>query len=146
MAKRIALDTSILDRIDAAPGTLEAIRALSARMELVIVTNRTLRDELVDIEDPARRARLLDLYEALPQEVIVGRRAVPRAATPASSADVGPRDTMVESLVALAASGAAEVVVTDDGETARRVKLRAPTSELCSFEDFVAFLRDRIAR
>ena len=153
--KRIALDTDAVNRILDTPGLLEAIKDAAGRGCFILIGNHVVRDQLVATPDHARRARLLEIYDALPRKDVLTKGGIFNisrygAARYGDGSDTGislseartaGRGGGHDALIATTAAGEADVLVTNDKELTAKVKVSAAQIEVWTFEGFIQFVR-----
>jgi hypothetical protein len=118
---------------------------------VVIVETHLLKDQLAETRDESRRRQLLDAYSALPKQSVptaafvldVSRLGAATLGDDATSGALGRLKTsgrggMQDALIALTAAGSADVLVTEDGDLAKRAV--AEKVSIWSFAD----LRDYV--
>jgi hypothetical protein len=147
--KRLLIDTMIVDKIEEAPEVLDMIAVAYSRGALVIVETHLLKDQISAIRDEARRGLLLAIYDALPKTQIatsgfvldVSRLGYADLGDEATSAALYSMKTpgrggMQDALLALTASGRADVLVTEDSALTKRVAAAGVRCEVWSFTEF----------
>lgn len=149
--KRIALDTNIVNRIAATTGLIEEIYAVAKAGRIIIVGIPTVRNELEQTPDLDHRALLVGVYDQLPREDVLDQASVWNAskwgqslwgdgshtgvsvwATRTSNTRRGARD----GIIAVTASGKADVLVTEDQELKKKVSESTAQCAVWTFEDF----------
>jgi hypothetical protein len=147
--KRFLIDTMIIDNIEAAPEVLDMIGVAHGRGALLIVETHLLRDQLSAIGNETRRGVLMAIYDALPKTQVptsafvldvsrLGQACLGDDAISNSlySMKTSGRGGMQDALVALTASGRADVLVTEDGDLVKKAKAAGVACEVWSFADF----------
>ena len=155
--KRIALDTTAVNDLADTPAVLEAAQQAHALGRVVFIVSHVIHDELSATHDPIRRDLLLKTWEAMPKVVVPTRGAIwdiskldqMRFGDGSESGvtldevrpDGEPRDeTHEDALIATTASGDADVLVTNDGGLATKVRDSRARCEVWSFGKLRRFL------
>jgi hypothetical protein len=152
---RIALDTDAVNRIADFPGILEKIKLASDSSHLIIIGNHVVRDQLAATSDPERRAHLLPVYDALAKRDVPTEGALwgiskwgestfgdgGRTGISLTEAKTGGRGGHHDALIATTAAGHADVLVTNDGDLAKKIERSQAVCLVWSFNDFLRFLR-----
>ena len=151
----------IVDNILGTPGLIERIQHAGAQGVLVIVVTHILRDQLSDTKDETKRRQLLEVYEALPKDLAptnafvldVSRLGGAELADEATAASVGRLRTsskdfggIKDALLAITASGKADVLVTEDRKLRRHVSVSTLRCEVWDFARFRQFVEDTPAK
>ncbi|MBK5280540.1 MAG: hypothetical protein JJE16_00470 [Nitrospiraceae bacterium] len=155
--KRIALDTNIVNRIAATTGLIEEICTVAKAGRIIIVGIPTVRNELEQTPDLDRRALLVGVYDQFPREDVLDQASVWDAskwgqslwgdgshtgvsveATRTGNTHRGARD----GIIAVTASGKADVLVTEDRELKRKVCESTAQCEVWTFEDLIHLVRE----
>lgn len=151
-AKRILIDSMIIDLIAATPGLVERIQRAAANGALVIIETHILRDQLSNTADPERRRLLLQVYDALPKRAVETRGIVLDVSrfdeaefcdSDVAGLATGGRGGMHDALLASTALAKADVLVTEDTTLRKKVKKLQPGCEVWTWADFRRFVEDR---
>jgi predicted nucleic acid-binding protein len=158
--KLISLDTDAINSL-LDPGLLQEVIAAAKRRGVIFVLVHVVKDQLAQTGDADRRARLLEVYEALPKLRVkcwdlqvepptfgfvldisrLDSAEVQDSATLAAVTTTG-RGKLHDALIAATAMAKADVLVTDDTRLTKRVKAHTAPCEVWTFEQLVRFLRD----
>ena len=166
--KRILIDSMIVDKILETRGLIERIQQAGAQGVLVIVETHVLREQLSDTPNEAKRRQLLEVYEALPKDLVptsafvldvsplVADVSPPGGAEPADEATAASVDRLKtpskdsggikDALLAATASGKADVLVTEDTGLLKRVPVSPLRCEVWDFARFRQFVEDTPAK
>lgn len=134
--KRIALDTDAVSSLADMPALIEAAQGVHARGTIVFIVSHVVYDQLAETPDADKRARFLATWDAMPKKIVRTRGAawgISRLgeATWGNGLDSGVTVDMMrtegrggvhDALIATTASGEADVLVTNDGELAAKVR------------------------
>ncbi len=143
----------IIDCIAEVAGFVERIQCAVAKGSLMIVETHILPDQLSKTPDPARRALLLRVYDALPKVTVatsgivldVSRLGGAEFADETNDleglATTNRRGGMQDALLALTSSSKADVLVTEDRDL--RKKAEAKRLQVWTFADFRRFVEER---
>ena len=130
------------------------IKIASDSSRLIIIGNHVVRDQLAATSDPARKAHLLAVYDALPKRDVPTEGALwgiskwgestwgdgGHTGISLTDAKTGGRGGHHDALIATTAAGHADVLVTNDSDLAKKIE---PSQAVClvwSFDDFLHFL------
>lgn len=152
--KRITFDSHIVDAIGATPGLLSAIQRAYRAGALELVTTHIQSDELAEITDPDKRARLLAIYNALPTSwvptdgFVLGYSRLDMArlgggewtGVSIDDLDSPHRKHRRDALIGTTAAGEADVLVTNDRRLARRMRGASAPCEIWGFDQFRRFV------
>jgi hypothetical protein len=136
MAKRLLMDSNVVDWLADTPGARELMAAALQREAFSPIEMHIIRAQLAAAPDPARRTLLLETYDSLPKQPVVshgfvmGTSALGRATlgdgkeTGISIDEVKPggRGAVQDALIATTASGEADVLVTNDEGLQKKVR------------------------
>ena len=151
--RRIAIDTHVVDFLLARTDLRVALTEHGARGALTIIANHVVEDQLAATPDADKRAALLALYGALPQErydtagFIMDISRLDRAAledegaVPLDALSTRQRGRWHDALIGATAAAHADVLVTDDQDLAAKMRRSGVTCTVWSIEEFARFLR-----
>ncbi len=123
---RIMLDTNLFDRIADTPGLTEAVNLLAATRQISVFTTPIQEEELAQITDKARHRRL---------------DAIRRTVLPIPDSVYAPTlKHLKDALIGAAAAAGVDVLVTEDGDFARRARAGGSPCDVWSFADLQAFV------
>ena len=148
--KRIAFDSNVVDAIEASPGLLRAIQRAAASGELILLSSHVQGDELAATPDQERRAKLLNLYRALPVTTVathgfvlgVSRLGMARLGDGSwtgvgiDDLDSKGRKHRRDALIGVTAAGEADVFVTRERRLQRKMKAAGARCEIWDFDEF----------
>lgn len=152
--KRIAIDSNVVDVLADTAGLLDLSKRAHGAGELVFVVSHVIHDELAATPDQTRRAHLLAAYEALPKRIVATHGAawnVSRWGEAAwgdgseSGVSIGQivtpsRGRVHDALIAITASGDADVLVTDDPRLAKAARRAGVRCDVWGSGDLVRLL------
>ena len=143
----------VVDILLAHPDLRAALRERAARGVLTIITNHVVADQLAATPDEDKRAALLALYAALPQEqrdtagFIMSVSRLDRAAleddgaVPLEALSTRQRGRWHDALIGATAAAHADVLVTDDDKLAAKMRRSGVQCAAWSIGEFARFLR-----
>jgi len=139
------------------PELLETIRMAAQRLNFIFIGNHVILDQLTATPNEDRRIKLLAIYNSLPKEDVLTRGAyygISRygQAKYADDSNTGMSLSQVktsgkggahDALIAMTASGEADVLITDDSQLAKKMRKNGAACVVRTFQEFICFLREQ---
>ncbi len=154
--KRIALDTNVINRIaDSSSRLLEDICAAARMGRIIIIGIPTVRNELEQTSCLDRRALLVKVYEQLPVEAVLdqagywgvsrwGQGVYGDGSHTGVSVEKVRTDRFIagarDGIIAVTASGKADVLVTEDRSLKEKVLQSTARCEVWTLNEFISWL------
>jgi len=156
---RIAIDSNAVDHMLDNPELLETIRMAAQRLNFIFIGNHVILDQLTATPNEDRRIKLLAIYNSLPKEDVLTRGAyygISRygQAKYADDSNTGMSLSQVktsgkggahDALIAMTASGEADVLITDDSKLAKKMRRNGAACVILTFQSLFVFYESRTA-